>query len=342
MKLASLAISIAVVAASAFAFDDVALMKQAKDAGLKPIPANLKAFIKTLDDPKNPSTPEKLELGKMLYFEPRLSKSELISCNTCHNLGIGGVDGVPAAVGHKWTANPSHLNSPTVYNSVLNKVQFWDGRSPHLADQAQGPMQAGPEMASPKELVEQRVTSMPGYVEAFQKAYGKNHKITFESIADTIAIYEKTLVTPAPFDAYLNGDKNAMTTAQKEGMKLFLDKGCAACHTDMAIGGTMQPIEVAAKYKFAKGDFKGDKNGMVKTPTLRNITETAPYFHNGQVWDLRTAIKEMGSTQLGTDINDKDADKIAVFLGALTGKKPTIVYPQLPVISDKTPKPSFD
>jgi cytochrome c peroxidase len=224
----------------------------------------------------------------------------------------------------------------------LNKAQFWDGRSPHLADQAQGPIQAGPEMAAPKELVEQRINSIPQYVEAFKKAYGKDVKVTFEKIADTIALFEKTLITPSPFDAYLNGDKKALNAEQKEGLALFVDKGCASCHNSMAVGGSMQPFEVAAKYKFAKGDFKGDKNGMVKAPTLRNIAETAPYFHNGQVWDLRTAVKEMGSVQLGININDKEADKIAAFLGSLTGKKPQIIYPMLPASTVNTPKPSAD
>jgi cytochrome c peroxidase len=271
-----------------------------------------------------------------------LSKSSLISCNTCHNLATGGVDGVSAAIGHKWTANPHSLNSPTVYNSVLNKAQFWDGRSPHLADQAQGPIQAGPEMASPKQLVVDRITSMPEYVAMFEKAYGKGTKITFEKIADTIAVFEKTLVTPAPFDAYMNGNKKALTPAQKEGLATFIDKGCVSCHNSMAIGGGMQPFEVVAKYKFAKGDFKGDKNGMVKAPTLRNITETAPYFHNGQIWDLKTAIKEMGRIQLGQDISDADAIKIESFLTSLTGKKPTIIYPMLPAITATTPKPSAE
>lgn len=249
------------------------------------------------------------------------------------------MDGVPAAIGHKWTANPSHLNSPTVYNSVFNAVQFWDGRSPHLADQAQGPIQAGPEMAAPKELVVERVTSIPQYVSAFKKAYGEEVDITFEKIADTIAVFERVLVTPARFDAYMQGQKNALSTDEKEGLNLFIDKGCASCHNDIALGGTMQPFEVVKKYSFAKGDFKGDANGMVKTPTLRNVEETAPYFHNGQVWSLKTAIKEMGSVQLGINISDKDADKIEAFLKSLTGDKPTIVYPILPPSTAKTPKP---
>lgn len=256
---------------------------------------------------------------------------------------MGGADGVAAAIGHKWTANPAHLNSPTVYNSVLNKVQFWDGRSPHLEDQAQGPIQAGPEMAAPKELVVARVTSMPEYVEEFKSAYGDKVKIDFKLIADTIAVFERTLVTPSRFDDFLHGDLNALTPAEKEGLNLFVDKGCVSCHNDIGLGGTMQPFQVAKKYKFASlGGFQGDKNGMVKTPTLRNIEETAPYFHNGAIWSLADAVKEMGSVQLGINISDKESKKIVTFLKALTGDKPEVSYPILPVSTPKTPKPDMN
>lgn len=328
---------------SAFAMSDMDLVKKVTKAGIKPIPSSKMQILKLVDDPKNPITDKKVELGKKLYFEPRLSKSGLISCNTCHNLAAGGVDGVAAAIGHKWTANPHHLNSPTVYNSVLNKAQFWDGRSPHLEDQAQGPIQAGPEMAAPAKLVVERVTSMPGYVNEFKNTYGSSVKIDFKLIADTIAVFERTLVTPSSFDDFLNGNLDALTSEQKEGLNLFIDKGCASCHNDIGLGGTMQPFQVAKKYKFASlGDFKGDKNGMVKTPTLRNIEETAPYFHNGGIWSLTEAVKEMGSVQLGLSISDKDADKITTFLKTLTGEKPTIIYPTLPVSTSKTPKPEFN
>jgi cytochrome c peroxidase len=316
------------------------LATQALEAGLQPIPSDQTKRNKLVDNTQNPMTPAKIELGKKLYFEPRLSKSGLISCNTCHNLALGGVDGVPAAIGHKWTANPHHLNSPTVYNSVFNAVQFWDGRSPHLEDQAQGPIQAGPEMAAPKQLVVDRVTSIPTYVKAFQTAYDKKVTIDFKLIADTIAVFERTLITPSRFDTFLEGDNNALTKAEKAGLSTFIAKGCATCHNGIALGGTMQPFEVTAKYKFAHiGDFKGDKNRMVRVPTLRNIEETAPYFHNGQIWSLSEAIKEMGSTQLGITINDKEAASIETFLKSLTGKKPEIIYPILPASTASTPKP---
>lgn len=315
------------------------LIDEAKNAGLKPIPASVKAVNKLTSNPKNPTTTAKVELGKMLYFEPRLSKSGLISCNTCHNLATGGSDGMASAIGHKWTSNPHHLSSPTVYNAVFYSQQFWDGRSPHLEDQAQGPIQAGPEMAAPKEFVEGVVNSIPSYVNAFKKAYGKDVKIDFAKVADTIAVFERTLVTPSRYDDFLNGKKNALSKAEQKGLKTFIDKGCATCHNDIALGGTMQAFGAVAPYKHMNvGDFKGDKNGMVRVPTLRNVTETAPYFHNGQMATLSEAIKEMGRIQLGVDINDKETAEIETFLKSLEGKKPTIVYPMLPSSTVKTPK----
>ena len=318
------------------------VQSKAKNAGLEAIPTDKAALMKLID-PNNSISDEKVALGKQLYFEPRLSKSGIISCNTCHNLGLGGVDGVPAAVGHNWTANPHHLNSPTVYNAVFFAAQFWDGRSPDLEDQAQGPMQATPEMAAPQSLVVERINSIPAYVESFEKAYGKDVKVDFKTITATIGIFERTLVTPSRYDAFLNGNKEALTDAEKEGLNLFIDKGCTSCHTGIALGGTMQPFPAVGKYTYANiGDFKGDKNGMVKTPTLRNITETAPYFHNGAIWSLKEAVQEMGRTQLGADISDADAAKIVTFFGALKGKKPEITYPQFPESTEKTAKPDFN
>ena len=320
---------------------DVSVAQKAKSYGLVAIPSDHAELMKLID-PNKTITPEKVELGKKLYFEPRLSKSGIISCNTCHNIGLGGADGVSAAVGHQWTANPHHLNSPTVYNAVFYKTQFWNGRSPHLEDQAQGPMQAAPEMAAPKSLVEERINSIPDYVEEFKKAYGKDVKVDFETITSTIGIFERTLVTPSRYDDFLNGKADALTDPEKKGLDTFIDKGCASCHTGVALGGTMQPFELTAKYKFANlGDFKGDANGMVKTPTLRNITETAPYYHNGAIWSLSEAIQEMGSTQLGIEVSDAEAEEIVTFLKTLKGRKPEITYPQLPESTLSTPKPDF-
>jgi cytochrome c peroxidase len=314
------------------------LKEDATSAGLQAIPASQTALLKLIDNPNNPITKEKTQLGKKLFFDPRLSKSGFISCNSCHNLSEGGDDGLEAAVGHKWRVNPHHLNSPTVYNAVFNEKQFWDGRSPHLEDQAQGPIQAGPEMAATKEHVAKTVNSIPAYVKEFKHAYGKDVKITFEKITDTIGLFERTLVTPAPFDDFMNGCPSAMTPAQKEGLKTFIQVGCASCHNGVGIGGGMNAMNITAKYKHMNvGDFKGDANGMVRVPTLRNITQTAPYFHNGMVKTLKGAIKEMARIQLGTDLSDKQVNSIETFLQSLEGKKPYMRLPELPASTATTP-----
>ena len=339
MKLKNIAIAAALVVVGAQAD----LIQKAKEAGLKPIPKEMSELMKLIDNPKNPLTKGKIELGKKLYFDPRLSKSGLISCNTCHNLAIGGDDNVPVATGHKWRPNPHHLNSPTVYNAVFNVKQFWDGRSPDLEDQATGPIQAPPEMDMKAEVAVKVVESIPEYKAAFEKEF-PGEKITIKTIGKAIAAFERTLVTPSRFDDFLNGDKNALTAAEKEGLKTFIDVGCASCHNGVGVGGgSMQKFPLIGKYKYADvGDFKGDKNGMVKVPTLRNILETAPYFHNGATYDIKEAIQIMAETQLGKKLTKKQIDSIATFFKALTGKKPYVRYPVLPTETAATPKPNLN
>lgn len=345
MKMSVVILSSMFVASSLVA--DTSLIQTAKDAGLAALPSDKNTLLRLIEDSsidakKFPSTDKRIELGKKLYFDPRLSKSGIISCNTCHNLGLGGVDAIPASTGHKWSPNPHHINAPTVYNSVFNTTQFWDGRAAHLTEQAQGPMTAEPEMASTPELVEKNIKSIPAYVKMFQDAYGKDVKIDFELIAATIGIFERTLVTPSKFDDFLNGEQDALSKDEQEGLKVFIDKGCATCHNGINLGGTMQPFEIVAKYKFANiGDFKGDQNGLVKTPTLRNINLTAPYFHNGAVWSIEESIKMMGEIQLGVDISDEEAEKISKFFDSLTGRMPAVIYPILPASTNQTPKPDL-
>ncbi len=323
-----------------FANDDLALITRTKKANMMPIPQSKLELLKIIDDEENQITDKKIELGKKLFFEPRLSKSGLISCNTCHHLGMGGVDGLAVATGHKWLANPLHLNSPTVYNAVFNFEQFWDGRSSTLGNQAQGPLLAHFEMASSEDLIVKRITSIPKYVEEFKKVYNSNIKITFNLIADTIAIFEKNLITPSRFDKFLHGDITALTKDEKEGLSVFLDLGCARCHKNIALGGSMQPFDTGKRYRFRDlGNFTGNENRLVKTPTLRNIEQTAPYFHNGAIWDLKEAVIEMGKIQLVLGISDEDAIKVVTFLKSLTGDKPNIIYPQLPISSKATPRP---
>ena len=316
------------------------LRKMVMNEGLKAIPADKEERNKVIGNPDK----KLIELGKKLYFDPRLSKSGLISCNTCHNLATGGADGVPAAIGHKWVANPHHLNSPTVYNSVFNASQMWDGRFANLEEQAKGPIQAPPEMDAAPELVVKRLNSIPAYVEEFKRAYAKDkNPVTFDNVAKAIAAFERTLVTPSRFDAFMNGNGNALTKGEKAGLKIFVDKGCATCHGGMGFGGgSLQPFPVVGKYKYDHlGDFKGNKNGLVKVPLLRNITNTAPYFHNGAVWTLEEAVKLMGELQLGMELSNEEINKIVDFLKALEGVRPEISYPVLPASTAHTPKPDI-
>lgn len=340
MKFFSIVASMLIVS-STFATD---LIQSAKDFGLEPLPQSQKEIddaLKNIGIKSGKFTKEKAELGKKLYFEPRLSKSGIISCNTCHNLGLGGTDGVSAAVGHGWKENPHHLNSPTVYNSIFNTTQFWDGRSSTLADQAKGPIENPVEMATPANLAVEKIASLPQYVDEFKKIYGKEG-VTFDNIADSIAMFERTLITPSRYDQFLRGDKKALSKAEQDGLKLFIDKGCATCHNGINLGGSMQTFDLAKKYKFANlGDFKGDVNGMVKTPTLRNIALTAPYFHNGAIWSIEEAIKTMGSLQLGIEITDEETKSIKTFLESLTGEMPQVTYPMFPASTQKTPQPDF-
>ncbi len=202
-----------------------------------------------------------------------------------------------------------------------------------------------PEMASTPERVEKVINSIPKYVELFGKAFNlkKDEPVNFDLVTTAIGVFERTLITPTRFDDFLNGDKNALTKDEQDGLKLFLEKGCVTCHNGVNLGGNMQAFGVVAKYKFADvGDFMGDENGMVKTPVLRNILLTQPYFHNGAIWDIEDAIKEMGSIQLGIDISDAEAASIATFFESLNGKMPEIVYPILPASTKNTPKPELD
>lgn len=307
------------------------LEKSAKRAGLKAIPTSEKALNKLID-PKDVLSEARIALGKQLFFDTRLSKDQTISCASCHDLSKGGADGISVAVGINGDKNPHHLNSPTVYNAVLFQRQFWDGRSPDLEDQAKGPILAPFEMGMTEKLVEERINAVPEYVKAFQEAYGKDVKITLDQVAIAIAAFERTLVTPSRFDDFLNGQKDALTDKEKKGLSIFIDRGCINCHTGVAIGGSMQPFAIANEFKFKDvGDFTGDEHGLVKVPSLRNVTLNSPYFHNGTVVELKDAITEMSRIQLSvTEIEESDIEHLITFFKSLEGRKPNIKQPTIP------------
>jgi cytochrome c peroxidase len=300
----------------------------------------------------NSANPDKLLLGKALYFDPRLSASGVISCNTCHNVGMGGMDFQETSVGHKWQKGPR--NAPTVLNSVFNMAQFWDGRAPDLAEQAKGPVQASVEMSSTPVRVIETIKSMPEYVSLFKKAFpGEKEPVSFQNVVKAIAVFEASLVTPdALFDQYLGGRENSLNDSQKEGLKLFIDKGCGGCHGGVNMGGSSYfPFGVVAKppeqiMAGDKGRFKvtGVKTDeyLFKAPSLRNIRLTPPYFHSGKVWSLREAVAVMGNAQLGIALNEGEIVRIEAFLDTTTGRQPVVTYPILPESTDSTPKPKLD
>lgn len=326
--------------------DDAALRDQSTSAGLKPVPYGLQPVS------DNPLTREKIELGRMLFFDPRLSASGFISCNSCHNLGTGGDDNMPTSVGHGWQTGPR--NSPTVLNAVFNAAQFWDGRAADLKEQAKGPVQAGVEMANTPEAVVVTLNSMPEYVERFGRAFpGEDEPVSFDNMAKAIEAFEVTLVTPnAPFDQWLEGNDGALSDKQKAGLGLFLDKGCAACHSGINFGGQdyypfgliKRPgadiLPPEDKGRFQVTETASDEYVFRAAP-LRNIALTAPYFHSGQIWDLEQAVAVMGTAQLGTELTDEEAATIAEFLRSLTGEQPVVEYPLLPVETAATPKPQL-
>lgn len=310
----------------------------------KPLPSTVPAVK------DNPVTPEKIDLGKALFFDPRLSASGVFSCYSCHNLTTGGDDNMETSVGHGWQKGPR--NSPTVFNSVLNEAQFWDGRAGDLAEQAKGPIQAGVEMANTPAQVEATLASMPQYVDWFAAAFpGEENPVNFDNMAKAIEAFEATLITPAPFDAWLNGDDNALSAEAKAGLQLFMDKGCSSCHSGVNIGGhgyyPFGLIEKPGSDILPEGD-KGrfavtetvDDEYVFRASPLRNIALTAPYFHSGRVWDLNVAVEIMAESQLGEELKPEETAQLVAFLESLTGTLPAVTLPVLPVETSGTPRPT--
>ncbi|MCU7810518.1 MAG: cytochrome-c peroxidase [Candidatus Thiodiazotropha sp. (ex Notomyrtea botanica)] len=307
--------------------------------------------VAAVDEPIQPVKPVQninlgqVELGKKLYFDPRLSKSGFISCNSCHNLSMGGTDNLKTSIGHNWQQGP--INAPTVLNSSLNVAQFWDGRAADLKAQAGGPIANPGEMAFTHTLAINVLTSIPEYVMEFKQVFGTD-KITIDEVTQAIAEFEKTLVTPnAPFDQWLLGDKEALSADQLAGYKLFKESGCVACHNGEAIGGnSFQKMGVMEPYQ-AKSPAEGlsavtgkDADRFkFKVPTLRNVEMTYPYFHDGEAETLTEAVDVMGRLQLGKKFTEAENMQIVAFLKSLTGDQPAFQMPILPPSTDNTPAP---
>jgi len=300
----------------------------------------------------NPTTAAKVELGKMLYMDPRFSSTGTVSCNSCHNVMEGGDDSRTFSMGVH--GKQGGRNSPTVWNSAFHSVQFWDGRADLLEDQAKGPVTNPVEMGmSDIEKAMDRVRAIPGYEPYFEEAFGKD-SMTVDNAAKAVAAFERTLITPnSPYDRYVKGDKKAMTAQQVRGMETFESVGCTSCHSGAAFNGPKMPFgqgfyskfptfadnEFEKKYKFSADKGREEVTGkaadanMFRVATLRNITDTAPYFHNGAVNDLSEAVRVMAKTQLNRDLKDAEVKDIVAFLSALTGEYPEITMPRLPATS---------
>lgn len=287
---------------------------------LPPIPAD------------NTMTPEKVMLGKMLFFDPRLSGSNWISCATCHNPVMGFTDRLPRAFGHAMSEGPR--NTPTILNAAFIAVQFWDGRAKTLEEQALGPVQAEVEMKQSLPQMVGNLKAVPEYVRLFSKIFPGDDPVNPVNIAKAIAAFERTLITPdSPYDRFLSGDKEAIDQIARKGFDLFQSKGCIACHNGPALTDSgFHRIKVPGSVD--EGRFKVTKDEsdkyMFRTPTLRNVELTAPYFNNGSVNTLEEAVRVMGKEALNTDLGVEEIDALTAFLKTLTGTLPAIEYPQLP------------
>ncbi len=290
--------------------------------------------------------PALVELGKKLFFDPRLSKSGFISCNSCHNLSMGGSDNLATSIGHNWHKGP--INAPTVLNSSLNVAQFWDGRAKDLQEQAAGPIANPGEMAFTHELAIETLISIPQYVTEFQQAFGPG-AITIARVTEAIAAFEETLVTPnSRFDKWLLGDKAALTADELEGYRIFKSSGCTACHNGQAAGGAsfrkmgvVEPYRTSnpAEGRMAVTGRDADRFSF-KVPTLRNVELTYPYFHDGAAATLAEAVDVMARIQIGKQYTPAENARVVAFLKTLTGDQPQFLLPQLPPSSDKTPRPA--
>jgi len=342
------------------------LVAWAQDAPADPLQQTAQALFQPLPelmlDPDRPFSDELVELGKMLYYDPRLSLSGFVSCNSCHNLATYGVDNLPTSLGHRWALGPR--NAPTVLNAALHAAQFWDGRAADVEEQAQGPVLNPIEMAVPNQgYMIERLASMPGYVDAFAAAYPDHAEpLTYVNMADAIGAFERTLTTPDRFDDFLEGDGDALSDLEREGLQVFINYGCAGCHGGAAIGGTVfarfgvveayweatrefvtidsptMPMDVG---KFAVTQDPADLY-VFKAPSLRNITRTYPYFHDGSLWDLRAATQIMARVQLGREMSESELDALMAWYVTLEGEIPAhaLQLPVLPASSMTTPRPS--
>lgn len=302
--------------------------------------------LEVAENPANPLSDAKVDLGRMLYYETRLSKNRTVSCNSCHDLASFGDDGKPVSTGiHEQTGGRS---APTVYNAAIHIAQFWDGRAADVEAQAVGPVLNPIEMGMPDEAYVLNVLkSIPGYVEAFAKAFpDEKDPLTYANVGKAIGAFERKLMTPSRFDDFLKGDESALTDAEKKGLNLFVTTGCTVCHNGMGVGGHLfQKLGLVKEWPTKDlGRFEHTKNEadkyFFKVPSLRNITETGPYLHDGSISSLEEIVSKMAEFQLGRTISAEETKSIVAFLGSLKGRVDAdyIKKPDLPADGPDTPK----
>ena len=286
---------------------------------------------------------ERMLLGRSLFFERALSGDETVSCATCHMLTHGGAEPRAVSTGIRGQSGP--INAPTVFNSEFNFVQFWDGRAADLSEQAAGPVTNPIEMGGDWEVILGRLRAHDEYPARFSAVFGEEGEaVTQEHVIAAIVEYERYLQTPAPFDRWLGGDDDALTEAQQNGLRAFVAVGCTTCHSGRNVGGdSYQQLGLVNNYferrggriteadlgRFNVSSDEADRHKF-KVPTLRNITLTAPYFHDGHEADLGDAVRTMAYVQLGQEPDEATVDSIVAFLGALEGELPADAAPPTP------------
>ncbi len=295
----------------------------------------------------NPVTPEKIELGRMLYYDTRLSKNHDVACNSCHPLDRHGVDGEPTSPGHR--GQRGDRNSPTVYNAALHRSQFWDGRARDVEEQAKGPVLNPIEMAMPSEARAVEVLrSIPGYALLFAEAFpGDPDPVTYDNMARAIGAFERRLLTPSRFDDFMAGQLDALSERERAGLALFIEVGCISCHNGVAVGGglfqklgAVKPYATEDPGRFGVTGDEKDR-GVFKVPSLRNVAHTGPYFHDGSIASLDEVVRIMAAHQLGRELDADPVGAIEAFLKSLTGRVDAgyVARPELPASGPDTPPP---
>jgi len=331
--------------------DAKALRAEALRSGLLPVPWRWEDAVRIVGTTGYVPTSGKIALGRRLFFDPLLSKDRSLSCASCHRLERGGDDDLPTAIGYRGQANPRHLNAPTVLNAALATRQFWDGRSPDVEAQVKGPILAPFEMAISVDEVVARLQADGNYTDSFKRVF-PNRGITFDTVTEAIGAFERTLLTRGAYDRFLEGDDDAISEEAKKGLALFMHLGCKGCHGGMSVGGrglqtfplrrydapivphavwvdgkryfrgfSFAPLYKESPYPFAdSGGFHGKSGAFrFRVPILRNITQTAPYFHNGSVERIEEALRIMGRHQLGLDLSKQQTVQLVAFLKTLDG-----------------------